>query len=478
MELGRQPLKETLASLPPDWPEDPLPSIRELFQAAHTKLVIIDDDPTGNQTVFNIPVLTQWSIASLRAELKNDLPAFFILTNSRSLPPAQAEEIGAEIGTNLAEASRLTGRSIAVVSRGDSTLRGHFPGEVDSLVQGLQTEFSAWLLMPALIGAGRYTIGDIHYAVEGDWLVPVGETVYAQDGTFGYQASNLRMWVEEKSKGRIPAESVASISIEDIRLGGPQKVFEILIGLPTGSVVIANAASQRDFEVVAKGLLQAEALGRRYIYRTTATFIPGRFGLAAYPYLQPQDLALPKSGGGLLVIGSYVPKSSQQMQVLFEREPVTRLEVNAGNLLDEKTRNGEIQSVALRADRALTQDQDTVIYTSRDLILTDDPDRNLEIGRQVSSGLIEILKQINVRPRYLLAKGGITSHDVATKGMGVQRAMVIGQLCQGISLWQFGPETRYKDLIYIVFPGNVGTSETLADIVRKLRREQVETKGA
>jgi uncharacterized protein YgbK (DUF1537 family) len=469
MKLERLPLNETLASLPPDWPDDQLPAIRESFQAAHTKLVILDDDPTGNQTVFNIPVLTRWSVAALQAELENDLPAFFVLTNSRSLPAVQAEAIGTEIGENLSKASLLTGRSIAVVSRGDSTLRGHFPGEVNSLVQGLQTEFSAWLLMPALIGAGRYTIGDIHYAVDGDWLVPVGTTVYAQDGTFGYQSSNLRSWVEEKSNNKIPAEGVVSISIDDIRLGGPKRVFEILVNLPTGSVVIANAASRRDFEVVIRGVLQAESLGRRYIYRTTATFIPIRFGLGSYPYLRPQDLRLPDSGGGLLLIGSYVPKTSQQMQVLFEREPVTRLEVNTFNLLDEKMRPIEIQSIASRADQALEHGQDTVIYTSRKLIYTDDPNRNLEIGQQVSSGLIEILQQIHVRPRYLLAKGGITSHDVATKGVGVQRAMVLGQICQGISVWQLGPETRYKDLIYVVFPGNVGAAETLADVVHKLR---------
>lgn len=472
MESDRLPIQETFAKLPPEWQEDLVPSIRAQFQASNTKLVILDDDPTGNQTVFNIPVLTEWSVDYLRAELENDLPAFFILTNSRSLPSAEAERIGYEIGQNLAKASRLSRRVIAVVSRGDSTLRGHFPGEVYSLQEGLETDFDAWLLMPALIGAERYTLNDIHYVVEGDWLVPAGNTVYAQDGTFGYRSSNLRSWVEEKSNGRIAAKEVASISIEDIRLGGPQKIFDILQNLPHGSVVIANAASRRDFEVVVKGFLQAEATGRRYIYRTIATFIPIRFGLAPYPFLQPQDLNLPETGGGLVVIGSYVPKSSQQMRILFEREPIKRLEVNVNNLLDEQQRNAEISLISSQANRALENEQDTAIYTSRDLVLTDNPERNLEIGRLVSSGLIEILRQIQVRPRYLLAKGGITSHDIATKGMGVKRALVLGQLCQGISVWQFGPETRYKDLAYVVFPGNVGTNETLADVVRKLRNPQ------
>lgn len=474
MESDRLPLKKTLANLPPEWPEDLLPAIRRMFQAAHTKIAVLDDDPTGNQTVFNIPVLTQWPVNALRAELENDLPAFFLLTNSRSLPIAQAEQIGVEIGRNLAEASRLSGRSIAVVSRGDSTLRGHFPEEMYSLAQGLQTDFDAWLLMPALIGAGRYTIGDIHYAVEGDWLVPVGKTVYAQDATFGYRSSDLRQWVSEKSQSRIPAESVASISIEDIRLGGPTKVFEILSELPHGSMVVVNAASLRDFEVLVAGILQAETLGRRYIFRTTADFIPARFGLAPYPFLQTQELNLPQTGGGLLIIGSYVPKTSQQMKILFEREPITQLEMDVTNLLDENKRSDEIKSIASKADHALQLGQDVAIYTSRNLVATANPNQSLLIGQQVSSGVIEILKHIQVRPRYLLAKGGITSHDVATKGMGVQRAMVLGQICQGISVWQFGPETRYPGLAYIVFPGNVGGPENLADLIRKLRHVPID----
>ena len=469
MDLERLPLKKTLENLPPDWPGDVWPSIQSLAQASQSKVVVLDDDPTGSQTVRNIPVLTHWSVEALNSELKNNYPAFFILTNSRSFPGAEAEQIGYEIGHNLSASSRICGRSIAVVSRGDSTLRGHFPAEVYSLERGLNTDFDAWILMPALIDAGRYTIGDTHYVVEGEWLVPSGKTVYAQDGTFGYKSSNLRDWVEEESKGQIPVESVFSISIEDIRLGGPQRVYAKLMDLPHASVIIANAASYRDFEVVVMGLLQAEAMGRRYIYRTAASFIPIRIGLAPYPFLESQDLMMPVAGGGLLLIGSYVPKTSQQMNVLFEREPITRLEVNVNNLLDEQNRSDEIDTIASRADQSLVRSQDTVIYTSRDLVLTDDPERNLEIGQLVSSGLIEILKKIRVRPRYILAKGGITSHDVATKGLGVERAIVLGQICQGISVWQLGSETRYENMPYIVFPGNVGTAETLADVVRKLR---------
>ena len=157
------------------------------------------------------------------------------------------------------------------------------------------------------------------------------------------------------------------------------------------------------------------------------------------------------------------------MKILFEREPITQLEMEVANLLDENKRTVEIKSIASKADHALQLGQDVAIYTSRNLVASADPNQSLLIGQQISSGVIEVLKRIQIQPRYLLAKGGITSHDVATKGMGVQRAMVLGQICQSISVWQFGPETRYPGLAYIVFPGNVGEPEDLADLIRKLR---------
>ena len=372
---------------------------------------------------------------------------------------------------------RESGRPILVVSRGDSTLRGHFPGEMDKLVEGLGMAFDAWLLIPALIGADRYTINDIHYARDGEWLVPVGNTPYARDATFGYRSSRLQDWVEERSQGRFPAQNVASISIEDIRLGGPQRVFEKLLTLPPNSIAIANAASRRDFEVLAGGIAQAKALGRQYLVRTTATYIPARYGLGDYPYLQTAELNLPKAGGGLLVIGSYVAITGQQMQVLFERQAVCPIEVQVANLLDPAKRGAEIISVAKQADLALEQGQDTAIFTSRNLIAVSDPEQSLAIGRQVSAGVIEILKEMKVRPSFLLAKGGITGHDVATRGMGVKRAMVLGQISKGISIWQLGPETRYPGLAYVVFPGNVGGPETLADVVEKLHDRPVEVEG-
>ena len=148
MSNQRLKMDQLFVSLSPAWPESLLPEIRQQLKAAPRKVVVLDDDPTGTQTVHNIPVLTEWSIEVLSAELQNDLPAFYLLTNSRSMPLAQAQTLNIEIGRNLVEAARQTNRDFAVVSRSDSTLRGHFPGEVEALVKSLTAVYHARVKYP------------------------------------------------------------------------------------------------------------------------------------------------------------------------------------------------------------------------------------------------------------------------------------------------------------------------------------------
>jgi uncharacterized protein YgbK (DUF1537 family) len=470
MDKERINKKELLAGFPDEWPEDVLPEIQAQVKASRRKVVVLDDDPTGTQTVHGIPVLTEWPVETLRTELENELPAFYLLTNSRSLPLAEAEAMNSEIGRNLVAAARQAGRDFVVVSRSDSTLRGHFPGEVSALAKALEQDFDAWLIIPFFLEGGRYTINDVHYVAEGEWLVPAGETEFARDAVFGYRASNLRRWVEEKTGGRVPAETVASISIEDIRRGGPGRVAERFADLAPGSVCVVNAAGYRDMEVFIQGLLTAEARGQRFLYRTAASFVRARAGLPGRSPLTRDDFDLSDSGGGLFVVGSYVPRTTSQVNALLARPGMVSLEISVEALLDQGRRGDEIGRVARQADRALRRDQDVVVYTSRQLITGEDAESSLFIGQRVSEGLVSILRAIPTRPRYLVAKGGITSSDVATQGLNVKRAMVPGQILPGVPVWQLGPESRYPGMPYVVFPGNVGGPEALVEIVTALGR--------
>lgn len=448
---------ETFAALPPPWSVDPMPAIREHLAARPAKVVVLDDDPTGTQTVHDIPVLTEWSEASLRAELTAGGPGFYLLTNSRAFPTAEACRINREIAERLAAASAQTGIDHSLISRSDSTLRGHFPDEIEALHGGALPPV---LLCPYFEAGGRYTLNDVHYVAEGDRLVPAGETPFARDATFGYRASNLRDWVVEKTQGRVSPEQISSLSLADNRQLGPEALAAQLM-LADGSVCIANVACQRDLEVVVLAALMAEAKGARTVYRTAASFAATRMGLETRPLLDAHDLARDTPTGGLVVVGSYVPKTTEQLTHLLDHSNIARVE------LDVKALH-ESQSITQQVDDLLAAGRDVVLFTSRTLVTGADAVESLRIGQRVSATLVQIVRDLQTPPRFLIAKGGITSSDLATRALGVKRARVRGQILPGIPVWELGDEARFPGLNYIVFPGNVGDAQSLSRAVELL----------
>ena len=464
------PTTGVLDGLPPEWPEYLLPFIQAQARSSKRKIVVLDDDPTGTQTVHGVPVLTTWTVEAIAGELRDRAEALYIMTNSRSLTAAAADELGRDIGANLARAAQQTGVELEVISRSDSTLRGHFPGEVNALKLGLGAPSLPCLLIPFFLEGGRYTIGDVHYVAEDKQLVPAARTPYARDAVFGYRRSNLRRWIEEKTKGRAPAEHVTTITLEDLRRGGPESVADKLAAMAPKSYGIVNAAAYRDLEVLVTGLLRAEAADQSFIFRTAASFVRVRAGIAPRGLLRGDELTAATSHGGLFVVGSYVPKTTTQLTVLLKNNVTAAVEIAVHSLLVEALREKEIRRAVEAVNRHIRQGEDTVVFTSRKLVTGTNDEDNLAIGHQVSDSLIRIVHGLDCQPRYLVAKGGITSSDVATRGLGVQRAMVMGQVMAGVPVWRLGEEARYPGMAYIVFPGNVGEDNALAIIQERLAR--------
>ncbi|RZW20442.1 MAG: hypothetical protein EX260_06680 [Desulfobulbaceae bacterium] len=458
-----------LDSLPPEWQIDLLPTIQQELGRSSYKIVVLDDDPTGTQTVRDIPVLTTWSIPALEAELSEGSPVFFILTNSRSMTEESACDLAREIGGNLLRASEKTGVRVVVISRSDSTLRGHFPSEVDAAARALRKEQLPYLLIPFFLEGGRFTLNDIHYVQERDTLVPAAMTPFAKDAAFGFTRSNLKDYVEEKTQGSIRAEEVISVSLDDIRIGGPDRVAEVFRSVPKGAACFVNSASYRDMEVVVAALIQVEKEGYEFLYRTSASFVRSRIGLdAGDGLLSGDDLVNPSDNGGLFVIGSYVPKTTAQTTALFELTDIVPIEVKVDELLDDDKKHLEMKRVVTLTNETLGSGNDAAIYTSRSLVTGKDAASSLEIGRIVSESLVGIVSSMTHQPRYLVAKGGVTSSDIATKALGIKRAVVIGQALPGVPALRCGEETRYPGMTYIIFPGNVGEDDALARIVNKV----------
>jgi uncharacterized protein YgbK (DUF1537 family) len=455
--------------LPPLWPSDPFPEIAAAIRAAGRKIVVLDDDPTGTQTVHDVAVLTRWDIDSLDRELRTPAGIFYVLTNSRSLSEPAAVGLTREIALNLRGAALRTGADLALISRSDSTLRGHFPAEMDALAGTLQQRDAPWLIVPFFEAGGRQTIGDVQYVAEGGRLTPVGETAFARDAVFGYRNSNLRAWVEEKTNGRICAESVHSVTLDHIRIGGPDAVHRFLNTLPAASVCIVNAANIRDLETFMLGLLWAEGDGRRFLYRTAASFAALRAGIRTRAPLQIDELDLPKDRrGGLVIVGSHVERTTAQLQMVLAHRKVQALGLTVENVLKPTERKAEVDRIAAGANVALRAGEEVVIHTSRNLVRGTTAEQNLRIAQAVSEALIAVVRQVSVRPRYLLAKGGITSSDIAVKALGVERAIVRGQLLPGVPVWRLEAPARWPNLTYVVFPGNVGDDRALLDAMARL----------
>ncbi|MDA0196406.1 MAG: hypothetical protein O2887_15160 [Bacteroidetes bacterium] len=459
--------EHTLKSLLPEWSVDPLPEINGIIKKGKLSLVVLDDDPTGTQTVYDIPVLTEWSTESIHKEFQSKTPLFYILTNSRALQERDAIELAREIGRNLTKASSETGRGFRVISRSDSTLRGHYPAEVDALEQQLDKKTNKHIIIPFFFEGGRLTIEDIHYVREGNNLIPAAETSFAQDATFGYKSSNLKEWVEEKSKGKISRDSVGSITIQDIRAGGPSKIADILTH-SINPVIVVNSVTQRDAEVIALGMLMAEQRGASFIMRSAASIVSALGGLKTKPILSKEDLNISNSGGSLTIVGSYQPKSSRQLEHLLQNADCHSVLLDVKNVLSEESTVNYIQQTTDEINKALSAEKNVVIYTSRELVTSASPEKSLDIVTRVSSCLVDIVGRLKSRPRFIISKGGITSSDVATKSLKTKRATVLGQILPGVPVWRLDSSSKFPNMVYIVFPGNVGEVESMTGVVQKL----------
>jgi uncharacterized protein YgbK (DUF1537 family) len=239
--------------------------------------------------------------------------------------------------------------------------------------------------------------------------------------------------------------------------------------VPDKSACIVNAVSYKDIEVLVAGLLNARAKGKRFLCRTAASFVRVRTGTSPQErLLSKTELVSDVSTGGLFVVGSYVPKTTVQVATLIDRTDILPIEINVDSVLEKHSRDKEIEMAKAKVNAALITGRDSMIYTSRNLVTGNDPDTSLKIGQTVSSCLIEIIKGLSCRPRYLVAKGGITASDVATKGLKVKRARVLGQVLPGVPVWKLGEESLHPGMSYIIFPGNVGNDDALVALKHKL----------
>lgn len=451
--------------------------VRAASAALGSRLVVLDDDPTGTQSVSDLPVLTAWDVADFAAVFATDAPAVYVLTNARSLGEAEARTRNREVASHALAAAAAAGIDLEFVSRGDSTLRGHFPLETDALAETIVAAGGApidgVLIVPAFPDAGRVTIGGTHYMREDDELRPIGETEFARDATFGYSHSDLAEWVAEKSGGRHPAASVIVVDLAVARAGAAA-IADAIEDAEDRTPIVCDVVTEDDLRLLSLGLIEARRRGKNLLSRVGPPFVRARIGAEQRAPLTAAE-AFPDGGaerGGLIVVGSHVAVTTRQLTRLRAAYPgLTDVEIDVARVLDPADAPGYLDDTAKTIADAL-EHGDVVVSTTRTVTVAADADASLEIARTVSSAVVRIVQDVvaRTRPRFVVAKGGITSSDVAARGLSMRRATVLGPLLPGIiSLWEpaDGPALGVP---YVVFAGNVGDDDALAHVVTTLTR--------
>lgn len=433
------------------------------------KIIILDDDPTGTQTVYDLPIYTRVDYEIMQnILLDNNIKAFYILTNTRSMSEEKAIELDSKIAKIIDLASQKTGIDYELIVRGDSTLRGHFPLELNIIKDNISKKIDGYFLIPFFQEGGRITLDDVHYVKENNKLIPAGETQFARDHTFGFASSNLKEYIEEKTNHEILKEQVVSISLEELRTNS-YTVFNKIMNL-NGRICIVNAENYRDIQAFVDELLKAETQGKNYLFRTAASFVKSRIGLRNKSLLDGNKLNIIDNRGGLIIAGSYVNKTSQQINHLMKETYVDSLEIDALSILTKSDNNNIINEISKKVDENIIKGIDTLLYTSRSVILGNDNIPNLDIGNKISIFLANIVKELKGAPAFIIAKGGITSSDIATEGLNIEKAIVCGQIANGVPVWKCGWESKFYGLVYIVFPGNVGDEDELTNVIKRLHK--------
>lgn len=448
------------------------------FHDFDRKIMVLDDDPTGVQTVHGVSVYTDWMQESLEEGMAQEDGMFFVLTNSRSFTKSRTAKEHRILAERACAAAGKSGSRLLVISRGDSTLRGHYFMEMETLKDTLEEQtkrkVDGQILCPFFKEGGRFTINSVHYVREGDWLIPAARTEFAQDKTFGFSHSHLGDYVEEKSGGRYRREDGIYITLELLRAGRQEEITRLLMGAENFQPVIVDAIAESDVETFAVSLLRALKNGKEFLIRSAAALPKVLGNIADRPLLSRAELLGTEEngdGGGIVLIGSHVKKTTMQLEALRKTQiPACFLEFNVNTCFREGGLEAETKRMIKEAERVMQRGETAVVYTSRRLLAPEgmDQEEMLRLSVGISDAVTGVIAGLHKRPKFLIAKGGITSSDVGTKALRVHKALVLGQVQPGIPVWRTGPESKFPGISYIIFPGNVGETDTLRKVVELL----------
>ena len=426
--------------------------------ANNKKIVVLDDDPTGVQTVHDIHVYTNWDHDSIKAGFEEENNLFYVMTNSRGFTAEQTTKAHHEIAAVVDQVAKETGREYIFISRSDSTLRGHYPLETELLKADYEKytgkQIDGEIMCPFFKEGGRFTIGNVHYVKYGDELVNACETEFAKDKTFGYKAASMPAYVEEKTGGAYKAENVTCISLEDIHDMAYDKIEAQLMAVKDFNKIVVNAVDYADLKVFCVALYRAMAKGKVFMFRTAAAIVKVMGGVSDQPLLTRAQMVVKETdNGGIIVVGSHTNKTTAQVEELKKLTDIEFIELDATLVRDEEAFENEVRRCLAKEEECIRSGKTVCCYTTRALITADTGDKEdeLRLSVRISDAVQSLVGRLTVTPAFVIAKGGITSSDVGTKALAVKRANVLGQIRPGIPVWQTGEESKFPRTPYVIF---------------------------
>jgi uncharacterized protein YgbK (DUF1537 family) len=409
------------------------------------KTVVLDDDPTGTQSASDVRVLLVTN-ADLLEEALRDAPSVYVQTNTRAVDEPSAIGLVRQVREDALEAGRRLGEDVQFVLRGDSTLRGHVFAETE---QFLGSDDDLMIFVPAFPAGGRTTRDGVHYVRTGDSDLPAHETEYADDPVFPFASGVLSEYVAEKS-----SRSALPIPLDSVR-GDAAALASLLVAAPPRTVAVPDAVTDDDIRLLADAIRSARSQGRTVIVRAAAPLAAAlaeveSAGLLATPLVHAPARTL-------LACGSHTGGASAQLERVAARwgAPVV-LDTEAA--LSNPDAAGHS---AASAAGTVTVDRPIVVTTSRERSASHNTlDHGERVMRALTTAVRDLLPSVDV----VIAKGGITSADVARIGIGATSAVVLGQVLPGVSVWRM-TAIDGREILYVVVPGNVGDPDTLVDVL-------------
>jgi uncharacterized protein YgbK (DUF1537 family) len=502
---GTRDVEETrlLASLPSEYPEDLTQRIEDKLRDRPNEMVIyLEDDSTGVQKSHDVFLITDYSEQGIHSGIlaarKAGHRLSFILTNSRALSTRQADELNRRTALAITAVARAEDLTVRVGSRSDSTLRGHFPLEPLVLMETIEpligTKFDGIILTYAfLTEMSRITVNGVHLIRmrKGDGTYcyrPVHLTGFAKDRRFGYPTSDMAEYTEYKyatsGLGNVKARDVLHVSLDTIRIGGPEEVKRRLMEAENQRIVTVDVVTPRDLQVIVLGLLMAEGEGKNYIYRSAASLAATRVNMQDIPVLSIQDILGPgakRLAGNILCLwGSIVELSNQQLEAVLNQTPKTSsTKFDVRGVLDSCKSREEVMVSAIKdVEDAFAQGRNAVVYTyPRTVYPAEELTEEVRAANEqkIASALQDVYNRLSTRPGAVIFKGGTTS-STGLFNCGARRVYVLGQIAPGTPVVKILPEDNERfpgqEMLIVIGPGNVGVRESYVSIFEKLTGEE------